>query len=267
MSVTINITKPAEAKEGLHGILYGPPKTGKTTTLDDPKFKVLHLDLEGGSSVLQDAENVQRIDIIEGAKENNMLPFEFLTEVLKQIESGLIHEFDLYALDSLTRYETMVKEYIALKYAPRRAREIQGKFGAQADWGDLKSLIVRNVEYVHSLTKRGPKSVHFLWVAHSLEEVDDITKQPKNTKIALQGKNTAETVMSIVDAIFYMYNRTVNEGTPEEPKWRIERGIYTRQAGALVAGVRQSKKKKPIDGRIVAPTWSDIFTKLGYVKA
>jgi hypothetical protein len=35
--------KPTKEESGIHSILYGEPKSGKTTTLDDPNMKVLLL--------------------------------------------------------------------------------------------------------------------------------------------------------------------------------------------------------------------------------
>ena len=35
MQAALRIKKPSKVKEGIHAILYGDPKTGKTSTLDD----------------------------------------------------------------------------------------------------------------------------------------------------------------------------------------------------------------------------------------
>lgn len=252
--MAFEIVKPTQAVEGFHGILYGNPKTGKTSTLDDPKFKVLLLDLEGGSAVLSEADKVDRIPITD---------YEQFIEVMKAIDSGELTGYDLYAVDSITQFEELVKTYVATTYAPKRAREIQGKFGAMADWGDLKALITKTVKWVHGLTKRGDKSVHILWIAHVAETKDDITKQVVATKVQLQGGNTSEVVMSIVDGVFYMYNKSIQN---EDGSVDIERGILTKQVNAFVAGARQSKKRDPLPTKLVSPVWSDIFDKLGYTK-
>lgn len=259
-----DIEVPTESHEGAHVILYGNPKTGKTSTLDDPRMKVLHIDLEGGSAVLSKANNVRRINVPEQARKRNCLQFEVIVDIIKAIESGELSGFDAYALDSLTQMEDVVKEYIALKYAPHRKREIQGKFGAQADWGDLKDLMTRTVKRVHSLTKRGDKSVHWIWIAHVAQVKDSVTNQITATKIQLQGSNTAEVVMSVVDAIFYMYNKSIpsEDGNTVE----IERGILTKQFGPYVAGVRVPKGEDPLPPVIKDPVWSDIFEALGYVR-
>jgi hypothetical protein len=55
--------KPTKEESGIHSILYGEPKSGKTTTLDDPNMKVLLLDMEGGESVLAGSPNVDIVKI------------------------------------------------------------------------------------------------------------------------------------------------------------------------------------------------------------
>lgn len=252
--MAFEIVKPTQAVEGFHGILYGNPKTGKTSTLDDPKFKVLLLDLEGGSAVLSEADKVDRIPVTS---------YEQFIEVMKAVDSGELKGYDLYAIDSITQFEELVKQYIATTYAPKRSREIQGKFGAMADWGDLKSLMTKTVKWVHDLTKRGNNSIHILWIAHVAENKDELTKQVISTKVQLQGGTTSEVVMSIVDGVFYMYNKSIQN---EDGSVDIERGILTKQIGAYTAGARQSKRRDPLPAKIVSPEWSKIFDQLGYTK-
>ena len=266
MNITDFLTKPAEAVEGHDGILYGDAKVGKTSTLDDPKFKVLLIDLEGGSAVLSEAENVTRIDIPDMAKRMNITQFEALQQVWAAVENGKLTGYDLYATDSITQFETITKEYVAKKFAPNRRREVQGKFGAQSDWGDLAYLITGMVKEIHGLTKRGERSIHHLWIAHVKEERNETTKQLEKTKVQLQGSTTADVVMSIVDGVYYMYNKNIVEEIEGKKTSRIERGILTRSAGGFVAAARQLKKKEPLPAKIVDPVWSEIFEKLGYVK-
>lgn len=265
------ITAPAEAVEGAHIILYGPPKSGKTSTLDDPEMKVLHIDLEGGSAVLAGGENVRRIDVPEEARKKNIHQFEVVVGVIKAVESGAIKGFDMYALDSLTQLETVIKDYIATKYAPNRKRGETKTFGdsAQADWGNLKDLITITLKRIHALTKRGPNSVHWIDIAHVGQTKDPVTEQVIATKIQLQGGNTAEVVMSIVDGIFYMYNksRTITPEDGGKPKVEVERGIITKPMGIFQAGVRESKHKTDhLPPVIQSPVWSDIFKQMGYVR-
>lgn len=254
--MSYSISKPAQATEGFHGILYGKPKTGKTSTMDDPKLKVLLLDMEGGSAVLSEASNIDMISIPD---------YETLLAVGKDIESGKLIGYDMVALDSFTRFEDLVKEYIATKYAVNRRRGETKKFGdsAMQDWGDLQFLISKTVKWFHSLTKRGDNSIHVMWIAHVLEDKDEVTSKVVGTKVALQGSKTPEIVTSVVDGLFYMYNRQVQE---EGGKVHIERGILTKAAGIYNAATRQSKKRDPLPDKIVSPVWSEIFEQLGYTR-
>lgn len=255
------LTDPASEKEGFDGILYGPPKSGKTSTLDDDHLKVLLIDMEGGSSVLSHATNVKRLNIpaIHKAlqqKNPTITKFEVLQGIWADIEAGKFKGFDLIASDSFTNFETIVKDYVVAKYAPKRSREIAEKFGAQSDWGDLRSLILGFVEAIHSRTKAGADSINHLWLAHSLETKNEITKQPDPTKIMLQGSTTADVVMSIVDGLFYMVTK--------EADGEVKRGVYAQPNGNIVAATRQSKREKPLPKFIQDPKWSVILYKLGY---
>ena len=253
----LKITKPSEIKEGFHGIVYGKPKVGKTSTADDPKFKTLLIDMEGGSAVLSQAKNVDRIAVED---------FKDFVEITESVKRGYFQigndkvpcDYDLYVIDSISALQELIKVYVATVYAPSRRREINSKFGAMADWGDLRDLITRTTKAWHQLTKRGENSIHVMWIAHEQVIKDETTEQASGTKIQLQGKDTADIVMAHVDGIFYMFNRQ-NKDTKE-----LERGVLTQTAGIYAAGVRQSKHAKGIDPIIINPVWSDVFANLGY---
>ena len=251
----LKITRPAEVREGFHGLLYGRPKTGKTSTADDPTFKVLIADMEGGTAVLSDAKNVDRVAITD---------FNQFREFTEMVRRGFIEKegdlnYDLIVIDSISRLQEIVKDYVAKEYAPNRKREIAGKFGAMADWGDLRDILLSTIKVWHTITKRGEDSTHVLWIAHEAVVKDELTEQAVATKIQLQGKDTADIVMAHVDGIFYMFNKTTDEG-------EIQRGVLTRNHGIYQAGVRQSKNSQPLEPVIYNPVWSEIFTTLGYVR-
>lgn len=255
----LKITKPAEVREGFHGILYGKPKVGKTSTADDPSFKTLLIDMEGGSAVLSQAQNVDRIQVED---------FKDFIEITESVKRGYFQigaqqvpcEYDLYVIDSISALQELVKVYVATSYAPQRRREIAGKFGAMADWGDLRDIMTRTTKAWHQMSKRGDESVHVMWIAHEQVIKDETTEVATGTKIQLQGKDTADIIMSHVDGIFYMFNKQDKE-TKE-----LQRGILTQSAGIYTAGVRQSKHSKPLDSQIINPIWSEIFEQLGYVR-
>jgi hypothetical protein len=190
--MVLQIGTMASTNEGMDFIIYGKPKAGKTTTFGNCGFKVLYADIqEGGSAVLEGATNIDRVPIEK---------WEDLIELGAAIKQGYIDlgngqkfiiDHDMVALDSLSRMQDLCKEWVATVYAPFRKREIQSKFGAQSDWGDLKDNMTKMVKAFHQLSKRGGKSIHVGWVAHEDIVSDDISGLPSGTKIQLQGKETA----------------------------------------------------------------------------
>jgi hypothetical protein len=265
--------KPPEmlaVKEGNHSILYGDPKTGKTTTLDDPNMRVLLLDMEGGTSVLAGAPNV---DVVPIYTLEHLNAYMGLLNDNKWVnKEGKIAplEHGLVAADSITRLQDLVKSYVVRVVAPNRHREIketnlppEQRFGAQSDWGNFGTIISDLVKYVHKLTKRGEKSLNFMWLAHRENKHENplAETQITGTQIKMQG-GSVPIVMSIVDSIFYM-----TKGEIENKKTK-EKGIYywiqTDKMGVVEAGVRQSKREEKLPQRIFNPVWSDIFVQLGY---
>lgn len=255
----------ASTHEGMHAILYGLPKSGKTTTLGECGYKVLLADAEGGSAVLEGAGNIDRVPIES---------WEDLIELGKAVRQGYIDlgngekfilDHDVIALDSLSRIQDLCKEYVAKHYAPNRRREITGKFGAMADWGDLKEQELGLVKAFHSVTKNGDKSKHVIWIAHETKIMDDVTEKAIGTKIQLQGKDTPDIIMSVVDALFYMAKSVRVD--PETKEQSVQYGVLTEQSGIFNAAVRQSKfnkNSKKLPPVIFNPHWKTIFETLGY---
>lgn len=249
--------KPEKVIEGVHSILYGEPKSGKTTTLDDPTMKVLLLDMEGGTSVLTGSQTVDIVKI-ETLEQLNAY-FGLLKENKWVNPEGKIVplEHGLVAVDSITRLQDLVKKYVVKVLAPNRKREIKDKFGAQSDWGDFGIIIKDLVKYAHNLTKRGDRSLNIMWLAHKDNKYENplAESQVTGTQIKMQGSSVSE-VMSVVDAIFYM-NKLEKEG-------KVHYFIQTDKMGIVEAGVRQSRRDERLPKIIENPVWSEIFTKLGY---
>jgi hypothetical protein len=250
--------KPTEATEGVDAILYGPPKSGKTSTLDDPNFKILIVDVDGGSSVLANAKNTELFPATT---------WEEVCEIGESFKRGYFNingqkvptYHDLLAFDSLTRLQDLCKEYIVNRYAPNRKREIAGKFGGLQDWGDLKSLMTDIVKEFHGLTKRGDKSIHIMWLAHVDFVTDpDAGSKILGTKIMMQGKETGDIIMSVVDSIFYMEKA--------EKDGQEHFFVRTRKSGYIDAGVRVPKNREKLAPAIKNPVWSEIFENMGYTR-
>jgi hypothetical protein len=262
--MTFKITKPAEVTEGMHIILMGKPGTGKTSTLDDPNLKVLLIDFEGGSAVLSEADQVDRIDVIKEAEEQKVHAFTIFEEICAALHKGELIGYDLIAIDSLGRFEDALKEHI-VKVVAKNAKRALGEFGNQQlqDYSTLKTHMTRIVKWFHGLTKRGDNSIHVVWLSHVSEVRDELTKQLVDTRVAVSGSQTPEIIMSIVDGFFYMYNREIVEDGKHKG---IERGVLTQTTGGYSSKVRQSKKREPLPPKIVNPVWSEIFNQLGYVR-
>lgn len=249
-------------KEGIHAILYGDPKTGKTTTLDS-RIRTLILDLEGGDSVLNGAENVDIVPITTLEQLNAYA--QLLSENKWITPEGKIEPLPhrLVAADSITRLQDLVKDYVVRVIAPNRQREVkQGepsqRFGAQSDWGNFGTIITDLVKYIHILTKRGDKSINFMWLAHrdNKYENPNVETMVTGTQIKMQG-SSVPIVMSVVDAIFYMDKQV---GKDKELHYFIQ----TDKVGITEAGVRYSKRDERLPKVIENPDWYEIFQQLGY---
>lgn len=270
MMAALMPNKPEKTVTGIHSILYGDPKSGKTTTLDDPNMRVLLLDMEGGDSVLEGSPNVDVVKItslehlngyLELIKDGKWLNYE---GKLVPLEHGLI------AGDSITRLTDLVKDYVVRVVAPNRKREITDpnlppvqRFGAQSDWGNFGTIIVDIVKYVHNLTKRGDKSINFKWIAHKENKYENPNAESMvtGTQIKMQG-SSVPIVMSVVDAIFYMNKGNITNKKTNETNMYY--WIQTDVVGITEAGVRQSKRAEKLPLKIFNPIWSDIYTQLGY---
>lgn len=263
--MAFQITKPAEAVEGFHGALIGDSGVGKTSTLDDPNLKVLLIDFEGGSAVLSEAKNVDRIDIVKEAEEQNVTQYAVFEEVCKALHKGELTGYDMIAIDSFTQFEAALKEHIVKVIDPTAKRKL-GEFGNQQlqDYGTLQTQMTRIVKWFHGLTKRGDNSIHVLWIAHAAEVRNDLDKSLEKIKIAISGSKTPDILMSIFDGFFYMYNKDLRDENGK--RIGLERGILTQSAGGYTAKVRQSKQREPLPAKIVSPVWSEIFEQLGYIR-
>lgn len=257
--------------EGFHSILYGEPKTGKTSTLDDPNMKVLLLDMEGGTSVLAGSPNVDVVKISTLEQLNAAMGLLKDNKWVGHDGKLVPLDYGLIAADSITRLSDLVKDYVVRVIAPNRQREIKDikldplqRFGAQSDWGNFGTIISDLVKFAHTLTKRGNKSINFMWIAHKDNKYENPNAENMvtGTQIKMQG-SSVPIVMSVVDAIFYM-NKMEKPDKVDPKKVNVHYFIQTDKIGITEAGVRQPKRDKRLPKIIENPVWSDIFKQLGY---
>ncbi|MMZ47338.1 hypothetical protein D1872_89820 [compost metagenome] len=266
MAVTF---KPGGTKEekgsipvGRSIVLYGPPFSGKTSTLqNDTNLRILLIDMDKNSSVVEETGNV---DILGCDTFEDYLAIKEGIRAGKYVIPGgpaIEMSYDLYVIDSFTRFEELIKAYVVEKYAPKRKREIEGKFGAQTDWQDLQDHEVREVREMQGMTRRVGKPINVLWIGHDMEATnsDDFNRK---LQLRLQGKYAAPGIMGAVDAVFYMFKQ-VFPATGEKPE-RIGFGIYTMDQGAAQAEARLSvAKRKELSKVVWFPKWGDILRTLG----
>lgn len=258
---------PETKGEGRSILIYGPPFSGKTTSLADPDVKVLLFDLDHNTSPLDDADNVTiwPVDSYEDYEEGK-----------KSVERGYfmigkekvpVGDMDIIAIDSFTRFEELIKQHVLHKFAPNRKRELSDKFGAQSDWQDLQDIEVKEVRDWQANTRSHGFNV--FWLGHDMTLYNDPNIETKAThvQLALQGKYASTRIMSAVDAVCY-FTKVSRPSKDDPKKTELIRGMYTMQHGIVQADVRLSiEKRQQLPAFVPEPKWSKVLPYLGYRKA
>lgn len=252
--------------EGRSALLYGPPFSGKTSTLqNDPSVRTLLIDFDKNSGVLARASNVDVLGVSS---------YDEYLSVKEGVRSGKLNlggqavtmDYDLYCVDSLTSFEESIKSYVVTSYAPERRREIKTKFGAQTDWADLQDHEVGEIRDWQQMTRRANNPINILWLGHDMESKDS-SEFLKKMQVRLQGKYASPGIMSAVDALLYM-TKVVNPKNPDE----LAFGIYTMDTQLSQTVTLQAAARVPVEERkalpkvIWNPKWGEVFKMLGAVK-
>lgn len=250
--------KPEVRKEGRQLVVYGEPFCGKTTSLADPDVKVLLCDMDHNTSPLDNADNVTIYPVDT---------YEEYLEFKKSVQRGYFEidkkkipctDFDIICMDSFTRFEELVKVWVAESFAPSRAREIKGKFGCQTDWDDLQRTEVQEVRDWQAMTRTHGFNV--IWFGHDMAEYNDATKRISKISLALQGKYAAPRITASVDAYLYFSKEEVSNGK----ETKIVRGVYTQQFGVTRADARMSvEKREKLPNFVPSVKWSKLIPYLG----
>lgn len=252
-------------KEGRSALLYGPPFSGKTSTLQyDPTIRVLLLDLDKNSGVLDSVGNVDILGVSTiGDIQNIRAAIPHGTVNIPGVGKIALN-YDLYVIDSFTTLEEAVKEYVvSSEFAPTRAREIKGRFGAQTDWDDLQRIEVKEFRDWQRLTRS--HGVNVLWIGHDMEAKES-TDFKKVIHLRLQGKQAAPGVMGATDGVFYMVKHKLRpaKDKPEMMHYGIhtdnlQEGTVTYKAGARMP----ARDRMKFPELIWWPKWGEIFRQLG----
>lgn len=259
-----NAPVEGKVKVGRSSILYGPPFSGKTSTLQyDKTIRVLLIDLDKNSGVLVNEGNVDIIGIDS---------YEDLVKIREGVAAGkyvvggqaIPMDYDLYVIDSFTTLEERIKRYVALDLAPNRKREIAERFGAQTDWDDLQRTEVYEFREWHDLTRRANNPINVLWIGHDMLTPDsgDFTKQ---IQLRLQGKYAAPGIMGATDGIFYMIKGMIKI----KDKDVMGYGVYTNDTSTkdgvtYKAGARvPARERLQMPNVIWFPKWGEVYRTLG----
>jgi hypothetical protein len=275
------ISKPKKAAElvgdkieGKSILVYGPPKTGKTYALDDPNLNVHILDFDGGSAVLEGAPNVTIWELTQdlaSVEKKEDHPFWIYGQLKEGFRRGYIdiageridlRDVDIVAIDSFSRFQDIVKDWVSHFYAANRKREIEKRFGAMSDWGDLQDIEIFETKDWHTMTKRGDKSLNVMWIAHNDYEQENNVNV--STKIALQGKYAPMQIMSVMDLVCFSF-KVALPSKADPNKTELRYGIYTQTTGINQAEVRYNRRSNRLPSAIPDPKWSKILKHLGYV--
>jgi len=261
--------------EGYTAIVYGKTGSGKTTLLGyDPLFqkaygeqaKILLIDVEhSANEVLKGVSYVDPVFIET---------WEDLQEVADSLIKGFFlvngqkiqtNVYKWIVIDSASRIMDLVKEH-TLRNSPRRARSVEGIISSQADWGELLEKYNKMTRVFHAIaknqeiTKRNGQSHDVFFILHpeDVQDENNITK----TRPALQGRNTTDSFMALVDGVFYL-DKIYKGLSDNKPQYL--RQLYTEDFGKIQAKHRVPITKERLPNPLVNPSMVNILYKLGYI--
>jgi hypothetical protein len=250
--VQLTFRKPeTEIKVASSNIIYGEDHVGKTSLAADPKLNVLFANLMETSvdTVLAGCPNVTIVDLPNYGAVQEFC--KFLSSDSKELK-----DYNSVFVDSYTKLQDVTKDYVANDYAPNRKREIEKRFGAIPDWGDLQDKIIGFTKFLHNNVSKNTKHpLHVFLIGHAIEDKDSNTGAIR-VSVNLQGKSAAPVCMSSVDNVFYMAKKEGENGT--------ERFLLTDANGKFRAGHRTSINGEKLPLTIKNPKLSEVLEALGY---
>lgn len=258
------IVMPWQVVEGKSIGVYGAPFSGKSRRLYTCGLKILLIDFDGSAgSVLHGAPNVM---VLKNPQGNKLSTYDDYLYAKSVVQKGYIDtqqgkymlDYDLVVLDSWTRILEAMKTYVVNGFAPNRSREVKGKFGAKSDWQDWQDLAVDESKWWHSLTKRGPQSINVMHIFH-----EEYNQQMGRTEFAIQGKYASQSIMAMLDAVFYQTKFTTADAQGNNV---VYYAMYTQNAGHVYAEVRLPADKAPLPAMVTTDaTWRDILSHMNAV--
>jgi hypothetical protein len=223
MPLTVKNTSDMEAV-WLATILYGPPKSGKTTFAAG-LGKPLVVDFDDGLLSLRD----------HGVPFVQPRTWEEVLNLATELRNGKFDEkvdFNHVIWDSHSMFYGVVMEGV-LRISKRPQPQLQ-------DWGLANDRC--KMVYDQLVKCRVERKFHFTVVCHEKVDKDDTTGR------LVGGINATPALMAIVPAMFdEMYYLTTNVGTGPGGKTEVKRSVWTVQNGFFPAGTRSAGRLLPTE--------------------
>lgn len=233
-------------------VIFGQPKTGKTTALAELESCLL-IDLEGGS----DFVGALKIDVLLEAKKNGTTPIAVLQDIIKSIKQqnekngGYVYKY--IAIDTVTALQDMVLPIAASAYkATPMGRNWVGTdvttLPNGAGYGFTRTALLKVLDALKDITDTLIISGH---VKDKLVEVDG--EEMGERGLDLVGK-MASILCAKVDAIGYMYrdeNETILNFATSESLLVGARSEHLKGKKIVIASSDESGK--------VTVDWSKVF--------
>jgi len=228
---TRDITNPYLAT-----IVYGPPKSGKTTFAASLGEKPMVVDFDEGVLSLMEL----------GVNYVQPRTWEDVLELTANIRSGQLRktvEYDHIVWDSHTFFYMIVMEGV-LRISKRTQAQIQ-------DWGLANDRV--KLIYDQLVKSRVQQRFHFTIVCHERTDKDE------NTGRVMGGINATPALMAMLPGMFdELYYLTTRTSTGSDGKLAIKRSLYTVPDGLFPAGTRSAGKLLSIE----EPNFNAIYQKI-----
>jgi len=224
MTIEVKNTKDLTSP-WLASIVYGPPKSGKTTFAASLGEKPMVVDFDDGVLSLKEL----------GVNYVQPRTWEDVLELTANIRSGQLRktvDYDHVIWDSHTFFYMVIMEGV-LRLSKRTQPQIQ-------DWGlanDRAKLI-----YDQLVKARTAQRYHFTIVCHERTDKDE------NTGRVIGGINATPALMAMLPGMFdELYYLTAQASTGGDGKLHVKRSLYTVSSGLFPAGTRSAGKLASIE--------------------
>jgi hypothetical protein len=235
MTIEVKNTKDL-TNPWLATIVYGPPKSGKTTFAASLGEKPMVVDFDDGVLSLKEL----------GVNYVQPRTWEDVLELVATIRSGGLRktvDYDHIIWDSHTFFYSIVMEGV-LRLSKRTQAQIQ-------DWGLANDRV--KLIYDQLVKTRAAQQFHFSVVCHERTDKDE------NTGMVIGGINATPALMAMLPGMFdELYYLTAKAAAGSDGKLQVKRSLYTVSSGLFPAGTRSAGKLESIE----VPNFTAIYQKI-----